>query len=56
MRFGWVEVGVDLLGGLWGDDGGEAFEARGGDAAEAAEVFEEALAGARAYAGDAEKF
>ena len=51
-----MEVGMDLPGGFWGDHGGEAFEAGGGDAAEAAEVFEKALASACAYAGDAEEF
>ena len=55
-RFAWVEVVVDLLGGFGGDDGGERVEIGGGDAAQAAEVLEEALAGARADAGDGEEF
>jgi hypothetical protein len=54
--FGGVEVGVDLLGGFGGDYGGERIKVGGGDAAQAAEVLEEALAGARADAGDGEEF
>jgi hypothetical protein len=54
--FALMEVGVDLLGGFGGDDGGEGIEIGGGDAAQAAEVLEEALAGAGADAGDGEEF
>jgi hypothetical protein len=53
--FAGVEVGVDLLGGFGGDDGGEALETGGGNAAQAAEVLEEALAGTGADAGDGEE-
>jgi len=54
--FGGVEVVVDLLGGFGGDYGGEGIEVGGGDAAQAAEVLEEALAGAGADTGDGEEF
>jgi hypothetical protein len=44
-RIAGVKVRMNLLGGFWGDDGGERIEIGGGDAAQAAEVLEEALAG-----------
>ena len=50
-----VEVFADALGGGGVDDGGEGVGAGLPDAADAAEVFEQALAGAGADAGDGER-
>lgn len=54
--FGGMKMRVNPLGGLRRDDGGERVKTGGGDAAETAEVFEQALAGARTNAGDGEQF
>lgn len=50
------EVGADFFCGGGVDDGGEGVGGSLLDAADGAEVLEEALAGAGAYAGDAVEF
>lgn len=51
-----MEADVDGFRGFSGDDGGEGFDVGLFDAAEAAEVLEEAGAGAGSDAGDGEEF
>lgn len=54
--FGAVEVGADFLGGGGVDDGGEGVGGGLAEGADAAEVLEQALSGAGAYAGDGVEF
>jgi hypothetical protein len=50
------EVGLDFGGDGRGDDGGQGVVSRLLDAADAAEVLDQALAGSGAYAGDGVQF